>query len=96
MTPFTKFYRAVAEAEAAATRLALAREEFQAALECGFFHPDAVMLSGELEQLSCDIVTATNMLAKATSAVDRATFMTPRVASGPILDDRDDDGDIPF
>jgi hypothetical protein len=95
MTPFAKFYRAVVEAEAAVTRLALAREEFQTAVDRGLFAPDAVLLSSELERLTCDIVGATGMLAKATNAIDQATFLTPWVEGRQFVDD-DDDDDIPF
>jgi hypothetical protein len=77
---FTKFDWAVSEAEAAVTGLALAREEFQAAVERGV-DQDALMLPAELDRLSSDIDNAIGLLAKATSAVDQVTFLLPRSAN---------------
>jgi hypothetical protein len=95
LSAFTKFRRAVTEAEVAATRLALAREELETAVEQGV-DPDAITLSAELEQLSCDISGAINILAKATDATDQARFLMPRSPNvhRVSVDDRDDD--VPF
>jgi hypothetical protein len=95
VSAFMKFRYAVLEAEAAATRLALAREEFETAVEQGV-DPDATILPSEFEQLTVDIDGAVGMLTKVTNAVDQARFLMPRSANVNHIPVNDCDDDIPF